>query len=72
MYPATFDKPDVHAAMLRFCDACEKAGMTSTEVSLRWLMHHSELGDGDALILGASRYDPASFLNVSVVGDIQA
>lgn len=33
---------------------CEEAGLTLKEAELRWLMHHSILGDEDGVILGAS------------------
>jgi aflatoxin B1 aldehyde reductase len=56
-YPKTFDKPSVHAAMRKFCEACEERGISSTEASLRWIMHHSVLEEGDGIILGASRVD---------------
>jgi aflatoxin B1 aldehyde reductase len=56
-YPDTFDKPSVHAAMRKFCKICAEKRMSSTEASLRWIMHHSVLGEGDGIILGASRVD---------------
>lgn len=56
-YPRTFDKPPVHAAMRKFCKACEERGSNSTEASLRWIMHHSVLRAGDGIILGASSVD---------------
>jgi len=59
-YPKTFDKPSVHAAMRKFCKVCEEIGMNSTEASLRWIVHHSVLGEGDGIILGASRLDQLS------------
>ena len=34
--------------------ACEAEGLTLKEATLRWLMHHSTLGDEDGVILGAS------------------
>lgn len=43
--------------MIVFCKKCDAAGATPTEVSLRWIVHHSALGEGDAIILGASRLD---------------
>jgi aflatoxin B1 aldehyde reductase len=43
--------------MRRFCKICEETGTNSTEVSLRWIVHHSVLGEGDGIILGASRID---------------
>lgn len=57
IYPDTFDKPAIHNAMIEFCKKCETAGSTPTEVSLRWIMHHSALGEGDAIILGATKVD---------------
>jgi aflatoxin B1 aldehyde reductase len=56
-YPKTFNKQSIHAAMLKFIKACEEKGTNSTEASLRWIMHHSVLGEGDGIILGASRVD---------------
>lgn len=56
-YPETFDKPVIHNAMIAFCKKCEAAGLTPTEVSLRWIMHHSALQEGDAIILGATKVD---------------
>jgi aflatoxin B1 aldehyde reductase len=56
-YPKTFDKPSVHNAMRKFVKVYEEKGITSTEASLRWIMHHSVLGEGDGIILGASSVD---------------
>ncbi|CZT12293.1 related to aflatoxin B1 aldehyde reductase [Rhynchosporium agropyri] len=55
LYEVTFDKDDVHAAVRAFALKCEQKGMTPTEVSLRWIMWHSVLTDGDSIILGATR-----------------
>lgn len=35
-------------------DACDKAGVSVREAALRWLMHHSPLGEADGIVLGAS------------------
>lgn len=43
--------------MRKFFKLCDEAGISSTEASFRWLVHHSGLGDGDVLILGATRVD---------------
>lgn len=43
--------------MIAFCKKCDAAGVTPTEVSLRWIVHHSALGEGDAIILGASSFN---------------
>ncbi|KAJ8098826.1 NADP-dependent oxidoreductase domain-containing protein [Lipomyces tetrasporus] len=32
-----------------------KYGISNNSIALRWLMHHSELSDGDAIIIGASK-----------------
>jgi aflatoxin B1 aldehyde reductase len=56
-YVKAFDKPVIHAAMIAFCKKCDAAGVTPTEVGLRWIVHHSALGEGDAIILGASSFD---------------
>ena len=56
-YVKAFDKPVIHNAMIAFCKKCDAAGVTPTEVSLRWIVHHSALGEGDAIILGASSFD---------------
>jgi aflatoxin B1 aldehyde reductase len=34
--------------------ACDTEGITVKEAALRWLMHHSILGEEDGVILGAS------------------
>ncbi|CAD0099061.1 unnamed protein product [Aureobasidium mustum] len=38
----------------KLTETCEKAGITVREAALRWLMHHSALGEADGIILGAS------------------
>lgn len=43
----------MHAAIQSISSVCQKHDLPLTEVALRWLMHHSELGPGDAIILGA-------------------
>lgn len=57
IYPQTFDKPELHAAIRKFHAVCEASGLTMVEVSLRWIMHHSALREGDGVILGATRVD---------------
>jgi aflatoxin B1 aldehyde reductase len=52
-YTNTFDKPEIHAALRRLHTVCQEHHLSLTEVSLRWLMHHSALKEGDAIILGA-------------------
>ena len=54
-FQSLFAAPEIHEAMKTFQTALRKHGLSSTEVSLRRLYHHSELRDGDGIIIGASR-----------------
>ena len=36
------------------CTSQEKHGLRLTEIALRWVEHHSVLGPGDGIIVGAS------------------
>jgi aflatoxin B1 aldehyde reductase len=45
----------VGEAVGRFKATLEGFGMEVTEAALRWVVFHSTLGAGDAVILGASR-----------------
>ncbi|KAH6664974.1 NADP-dependent oxidoreductase domain-containing protein [Halenospora varia] len=56
-YSNTFDKPELHSALQRLHSVCEEHSLSLTEVSLRWLMHHSVLEKDDGVILGAKRID---------------
>lgn len=56
-YPNTFDKPVIHDAIRKLQALCKEHQTTITEVSLRWLMHHSALGDADGIILGAKTFE---------------
>jgi aflatoxin B1 aldehyde reductase len=38
----------------RLAEACDTEGIKMKEAALRWLMHHSALGQEDGVILGAS------------------
>lgn len=40
-----------HEKLLRVCEA---QGVGMKAAALRWLMHHSGLGEGDGVVLGAS------------------
>ncbi|KXJ93413.1 NADP-dependent oxidoreductase domain-containing protein [Microdochium bolleyi] len=73
IYTALFDaKPAMHDAVRALVAACDKHNnasatdsdkdkdkdkMTPQEATLRWLLHHSALGPGDAIIVGAKRED---------------
>ena len=59
VYPKLFDTPPMHEAMKLLKAACDAASplISLQEASLRWLMHHSALREGDAIIVGAKRVD---------------
>lgn len=42
-------------AMREFDTAVKQKGLTSPEVAIRWLMHHSALTEDDSVVLGASQ-----------------
>lgn len=46
---------DLNFAMRKFDIGVKAYDVTSLEVAIRWIMHHSALGDGDGIILGASK-----------------
>lgn len=52
-FAQAFDQPVRHEAIRKLKKVCDEAGLTLTEVCMRWLMHHSILQDGDGIIFGA-------------------
>ncbi|KAJ6024244.1 hypothetical protein N7540_005041 [Penicillium herquei] len=50
-----YDKPQIHAAMVELLQALEPYDIGGSEACLRWIFYHSALGDGDGVILGASK-----------------
>ena len=50
-----FGAEDLHSAMRKFDAEAKSHGMTSIEVAIRWIAHHSALRDEDGIILGASK-----------------
>lgn len=50
-----YDKPYYRKAVKNLEAVGKKHGIVLAEISLRWLMWHSELREGDGIILGASR-----------------
>ena len=55
-YPGLYDNDAMHGAMRRLKAACDTAAggpMSTQEAALRWLVHHSALGDGDGIVVGA-------------------
>jgi aflatoxin B1 aldehyde reductase len=54
-YARVFDQPKMHEAILKLKAACDEASppLSVQEAALRWLMHHSALQAGDAVVIGA-------------------
>ena len=52
-----FGADELHEGMKRFDAAVKKHGLSSAEVAIWWLAHHSGLGEDDGIILGASRVE---------------
>lgn len=50
-----FGAEDLHSAMKKFDAEVKSHNLTSTEVAIRWIAHHSALRDDDGIILGASK-----------------
>lgn len=52
-----YDKPGMHWAINKLQVVIKPHKLTLAGVSLRWLMYHSMLGEGDGIILGGSKFD---------------
>jgi aflatoxin B1 aldehyde reductase len=52
-----YDTPEMHDAVERITVAGQKHGILPLGAGLRWLAYHSELGEEDGIILGASTYE---------------
>ena len=50
-----FSAEDLHSAMRNFDTQVKSYDLTSIEVAIRWIAHHSALSDEDGIILGASK-----------------
>ncbi|KAI1104516.1 putative oxidoreductase [Jackrogersella minutella] len=50
-----FGAPDLTAAVKAFDAEARRRGTKPLEVAVRWIVHHSQLGDEDGVVLGASR-----------------
>ncbi|KAI9708297.1 MAG: hypothetical protein M1820_004001 [Bogoriella megaspora] len=50
-----FGDEGLREAMKQFMSKCEKLDINTLEVALRWMYWHSALGEGDGMILGASK-----------------
>ncbi len=58
-YSQLFEQPSFHDAIRELKTACDAASppISLQEASLRWILNHSALREGDAIILGAKRID---------------
>lgn len=52
-----YDQEPMHAAYAKLKAIADRNGLSTGELSLRWLFYHSQLGDGDGIIVGASKPD---------------
>lgn len=50
-----YGAPKLQQAMKNLEDILFPLGISGREASLRWIYYHSRLGEGDAIILGASK-----------------
>ncbi|XXH02800.1 hypothetical protein Hte_009187 [Hypoxylon texense] len=50
-----FGAPALHAAVRTFDERTRARGAAPLEVAIRWITHHSALGEEDGVVLGASR-----------------
>lgn len=59
IYVKIFDRPAMHDAVRRLKEACDKAQppLSLAEASMRWVVNHSALRDGDGIIVGASKIE---------------
>lgn len=56
-YNGWYDKPALHEAITELRALSERTGIGMDELSLRWVVYHSALREGDAIIAGASRVE---------------
>lgn len=52
-----YGDPKLQQAMKNFESALKPLGVSGSEASIRWIFHHSKLGEHDAVILGASKLE---------------
>lgn len=55
MFHKLFGAQDLQNTVREFDIKVKSHGLTSIEVAVRWIAHHSALGDGDGIIIGASK-----------------
>ncbi|KAJ0302400.1 hypothetical protein Brms1b_012029 [Colletotrichum noveboracense] len=65
---ALWDKESLHNAQRKLNAAIKDVGITSIEAALRWAYYHSALGQGDGIILGASKESQIES-NIKAIGN---
>ncbi|KAL8660691.1 MAG: hypothetical protein Q9202_006305 [Teloschistes flavicans] len=55
MFHKLFGAQDLQNTVRDFDSKVKSHGLTPIEVAVRWIAHHSALGDGDGIIIGASK-----------------
>eukprot|EP00041_Stephanoeca_diplocostata_P012410 m.207883 g.207883 ORF g.207883 m.207883 type:complete len:345 (-) comp18946_c1_seq2:162-1196(-) len=56
-YLDRFYKNDTFHGLDIIAKACKDADLSMTQATYSWMLHHSMLGDGDGVLLGASKID---------------
>lgn len=54
-YADRYGTQQMHDAVRALKKVCDEEGVSLQEASLRWLIYHSKLSEGDAVILGATK-----------------
>ncbi|XDG03177.1 hypothetical protein ABKA04_002792 [Annulohypoxylon sp. FPYF3050] len=54
-FAAWYDRPEFHDAVKKLLGVIEPLGIKPSEAALRWLAYHSDLGEKDGIILGATK-----------------
>ncbi|CAI0653856.1 unnamed protein product [Colletotrichum noveboracense] len=65
---ALWDKESLHNAQRKLNAAIKDVGITSIKAALRWAYYHSALGQGDGIILGASKESQIES-NIKAIGN---
>jgi aflatoxin B1 aldehyde reductase len=59
LYRVRYWKKEAFAALEKVAAACQKHGISTVDASIHWIYNHSELGEGDAVILGGIKKNEA-------------
>ncbi|KAI0882615.1 Aldo/keto reductase [Annulohypoxylon maeteangense] len=56
-FAAWYDRPEFHDAVKKLLEVIGPLGIKPSEAALRWLAYHSDLGEKDGVILGATKIE---------------